>query len=137
MIYSCGITFFGCFLLYYSQFSTSLLGAYFFDTPAIFMYSLNTFLIAVFQNRIWDYACAQPDYLKAESANEADVFRFKLYCNLDMINGLLAIIISFFNPVVAFVFLFTKLPMILTVTIFHRKKMISLMLVSELRIQRK
>src|SRR5262245_13886802 len=41
------------FFIVLLPFSTSLVSGYFFDTPAIFVYSLNTFLISVFQNMIW------------------------------------------------------------------------------------
>src|ERR1700759_4659525 len=68
-------------------FSTSLVSAYFFDTPAIFIYSLNTLLITWFQNSIWDYASFNPGFLKQNSIDDATNYRFRLYCNLDMINS--------------------------------------------------
>ena len=37
-------------------FSASLISSYFSDTPAIFIYSLNIFLVTFYQNQIWDYA---------------------------------------------------------------------------------
>lgn len=102
-------------------------GNIFFDAPAVFVYSLNTFLITLFQNRIWDYVAKKSEYLKLELINEGDKFRLKLYCNLDILNGLLTIIV-FFCLVIAFILLFTKLTMIIFgYYFFSVKKMISLM----------
>jgi hypothetical protein len=45
----------------------------------------------------------------------------KLPNYLDLLNGILAVIVSLFNPAVAFVLVFTKLPMIIMATIFYCK----------------
>jgi len=100
-------------------FSTSLVSSYFFDTPAIFLYSLNTLLIALCQNYIWDYPSLKPGFLKREKIDAVTILQMRVFCNLDMINGLIAVAISFFNPLVAFIFLFTKLPMIIFATLFY------------------
>jgi uncharacterized membrane protein len=113
---------FWLFFIVLLPFSTSLLSNYFFDTPAIFTYSLNTLLISVFQNLIWDYASDEPNLLKTETESKQLDFRMRLYCNLDMINAIIAIIVSFFSPILAFVLLFIKLPMIIIVSIFYRNK---------------
>jgi uncharacterized membrane protein len=102
-------------------FSTSLVSSYFFDTPAIFIYSLNIFLISCFQNLIWDYSSVMPEYIKTESIDTNNISQFRLFCNLDMINGIIAIVISFFNPGLAFISLFTKLPILIIAGILHRK----------------
>ncbi|MEI9934808.1 MAG: TMEM175 family protein [Ferruginibacter sp.] len=103
-------------------FSTSLVSEYFFDTPAIFMYSLNTLMVALFQNYIWDYASSKLEFLKSTTINESTVFQMRLYCNLDMINALLAIVVSFISPVVAFILLFTKLPMVIIARLFYKRR---------------
>ncbi len=103
-------------------FSTSLVSAYFFDTPAIFLYSLNTFLIAVFQNFIWDYASDNARFLKRNSIPDSMISQFRLFCNLDMLNALLAIGLSFVNPPLAFFSLFTKLPLIVMARMFYGVK---------------
>lgn len=113
---------FWLFFIVLLPFSTSLVGAHFFDTPAVFTYSVNTFLITCFQNMIWDYVALRPDYMKTGSADKATIFQMRLFCNLDMINAMLAVAISLFNPTIAFIFLLTKLPMIIIVSIFYRKK---------------
>jgi uncharacterized membrane protein len=108
------------FFIVLLPFTTSLVSSYFFDKPAIFLYSLNTFLITIFQNTIWDYAAMKPDFLKAETINDSLSKHMRVYCNLDMLNALIATGISFFSPLLAFIFLFTKLPMILLARIFFR-----------------
>lgn len=101
-------------------FSTSLVSDYFFDKPAIFLYSLNTFVIIIFQNMIWDYVAMMPGYIKEENPDEILMGRIRLYCNLDMLNALVAIGISFLNPLVAFILLFTKIPMFIMTGIYLR-----------------
>ena len=110
------------FFIVLLPFSTSLVSLYFFDTPAIFLYSLNTLFIAIFQNLIWDYTVDKPEYLKQHTLNRAIISKMSIYCNLDMINASVAIIISFFNPTIAFIVLFTKLPMIIIANLFFTKK---------------
>ncbi len=97
-------------------FSTTLVSDYISDTPAIFVYSLNVFLISVFQNAIWDYSASHPDYLKDMS--DAVNYRMRLFCNLDMVNAFLCVVLSFFSPITAFILLFTKIPMILMAIIY-------------------
>jgi len=108
------------FFIVLLPFTTSLVSTYFFDTPAIFIYSLNTFIITIFQNVIWDYVSVRPDFLRAETLDDEINTRLRIYCNLDMLNALVAIVISFFSPLLAFIFLLTKLPMILLARIFFR-----------------
>jgi uncharacterized membrane protein len=108
------------FFIVLLPFSTSLVGYFLFDTAAIFTYSLNCFLIAVFQNLIWDYVSVRPTYLKEESLDETTNSQMRLYCNLDMLNGVIAIAVSFYSPILAFVLLFTKLPMIFGVNFLNR-----------------
>lgn len=114
---------FWLFFIVLLPFSTSLVGSHFFDTAAMFTYSLNTFFIALFQNYIWDYVSLKPSYLKAETIKKSDIFQFRLYCNLDMINAVMAVIVSFFSPIIAFILLITKLPIFLIVGIFYRKQL--------------
>jgi TMEM175 potassium channel family protein len=113
---------FWLFFIVVLPFTTSLVSSYFFDTPAIFIYSLNTFIITIFQNTIWDYVAVRPDFLRAETVDETLIRHMRTYCNLDMINALIAICISFLSPAIAFIFLLTKLPMILIARIFLRTK---------------
>ena len=103
-------------------FSTSLISSYFSDVPAMFIYCLNTLLIAIFQNNIWDYASAKPEFMKAESMDKINASHVRLYCNLEMVNALLALILCFFRPRLAFILLFTKLPMLLLAGIFLRRE---------------
>lgn len=110
------------FFIILLPFSTSLVSAYFFDKPAVFTYSLNTFLITIFQNQIWDYPSTKHGFLKQENFDKMTVRRFRMYCNLDMVNALLAAIISLLGyPMLAFILLFTKLPMFIIVGLFYRR----------------
>ena len=100
------------FLIVTLPFATTLVSAHFAETPVIFLYSMNLFGLAIFQNIIWDYADAK-NYIDKEKLPENAGNRFRLTFNLDMINSLVCVILSFFLPTLAFIFLFFKLPMLL------------------------
>ena len=100
------------FLIVTLPFATTLVSAHFAETPVIFLYSMNLFGLAIFQNIIWDYADAK-HYIDKEKLPENAGNRFRLTFNLDMINSLVCVILSFFLPTLAFIFLFFKLPMLL------------------------
>ncbi len=111
---------FWLFFIVLLPFSTSLVSVHFFDTPAMFVYSLNTLLIAFFQNAIWDYTSMKPSFLKHDTIDKNAIWQMRLYVNLDMINAALAVGLSFFTPVFAFISLLTKLPMILIVRLIFQ-----------------
>jgi uncharacterized membrane protein len=100
------------FLVVTLPFATTLVSAHFAETPVIFLYSMNLFGLAIFQNIIWDYADSK-NYIDKEKLPENAGNRFRLTFNLDMINSLVCVILSFFLPTLAFIFLFFKLPMLL------------------------
>ncbi len=102
-------------------FSTSLVSGYFFDVASIFVYSLNILLIAIFQNAIWDYA-AHREFIDREKLGTFWESNIRAFCNLDMLNAALALVVSLVHPVLAFILLFTKLPMIVIATIYYRNK---------------
>jgi len=91
-------------------FSTSLLSTHFGDSPPVFLYCLNILLISVFQNMIWDYADEREGYTNKEKMHPEYQKRLRLMLNLDMINGLVALLVSFFYPRAAFFILFFKIP---------------------------
>jgi uncharacterized membrane protein len=103
---------FWLFLIVTLPFATTLVSAHFAETPVIFLYSMNLFGLAILQNSIWDYAEAK-NYIDKEKLPEIAGNRFRLTFNLDMINSLVCVILSFFLPTLAFIFLFFKLPMLL------------------------
>jgi uncharacterized membrane protein len=105
------------FLIITLPFATTLVSAHFGQTPVIFLYSVNILGLAIFQNSLWDYADAR-NYVDKEKLSEDGRRRFRLIFNLDMINGLVCVILSFFLPTLAFVFLFFKLPMFLFATFY-------------------
>jgi len=67
---------------------------------------------------IWDYASDHRDFIKPNSITAFQNTRFRIYCNIDMINALVAVAVSFITPTLAFILLFTKLPMIIITGIF-------------------
>lgn len=109
------------FLIVTLPFATTLVSAHFAATPVIFLYSMNIFGLAILQNSIWDYADTR-DYIDTEKLPENARRRFRLTFNLDMLNSLVSVILSFFFPVLAFVFLFFKLPMLLFATFYMAGK---------------
>jgi uncharacterized membrane protein len=92
-------------------FTTTLLSTHFGDSAAIFAYSFNIFLISVCQNFIWDYPWKK-GYIEAETLGNVKVRDIRTMLNLDMINGLIAVIVSLVMPRLAFFLLFFKLPII-------------------------
>ena len=109
------------FFIVLLPFTTSLISDYFFDTPAMFAYSLNIFLITLFQNHIWDYTSVfNPQLLKAGALDTLSDKRIRLYCNLDMVNSIIAVVVSFFSPVIAFILLLTKIPMFIFMGFYFR-----------------
>lgn len=97
------------FFIIILPFTTSVLSTHFTDSPAIFLYCLNIFLLSVFQNFIWDYG---DDSAVARTDEEGiRIKRLEVMFNLDMLNGIIAVIVSFFAPVVAFILLFFKIPL--------------------------
>jgi len=101
---------FWIFFIVTLPFATTLVSAHFGDTPAIFVYSLNIFLLAIFQNFIWDIANGKEDFVDKSYLSDEEQGRFRLMTNLDMLNGLVAVIVSFINPILAFILLFFKIP---------------------------
>ncbi|MGC4100406.1 TMEM175 family protein [Ferruginibacter sp.] len=99
-------------------FATSLLGTHFGDPAAVFLYSLNIFALSVCQNAIWDSADIKPDFIDTEKLPDEERQRFRIMFNLDMINGLLCIVLSFFVPKIAFFLLFFKVPVFFFATIY-------------------
>lgn len=91
-------------------FCTTLLSEHFGDSPPIFLYCLNFLCISIFQNAIWDYADAQEGFIKKDEMPAEHQERLKIMLNLDMLNGLIALAVSFFYPRLAFILLFFKLP---------------------------
>jgi uncharacterized membrane protein len=105
------------FLIVTLPFATTLVSAHFGATPVIFLYSMNVLGLSIIQNSIWDYA-DNSDYVDKEKLPENARRRFRLTFNLDMINSLVCVILSFFLPKLAFIFLFFKLPMYLFATFY-------------------
>jgi uncharacterized membrane protein len=102
-------------------FATTVLSDHFGQTPAVFLYSLNVLSLSVFQNCIWDYA-DKSGFLNTENLNEERRKGLRLMLNLDMLNGLIAVTVSFFMPKTAFFLLFFKLPLFVFALIFGTQR---------------
>ena len=92
-------------------FSTSLLSAHFGEPVSTMVYTINTLGIAAAQNFIWDFVAERPDFLN-DTIEKPMIRNYRIYCNVGMINGLVALVFAFFAPVVAFFILFTRPVMI-------------------------
>lgn len=102
-------------------FTTSLISNHFHNTTAMSLYCINTFAITLFQNQIWDYVAERPDFTKTELSEKTN-YDNRVACNVAMINGLLAVGISFFAPVSAFIMLTFRFPTILISSKLFRYK---------------
>lgn len=99
-------------------FSTSVMSEHFGDVPAVFLYSLNVLLLSVLQNFIWDYADTKTDFIDRGMLTTRDQKNFRWMLNLDMLNGVVAVAVSFFMPKTAFFLLFFKLPIFIGAAFF-------------------
>ncbi len=99
-------------------FSASVLSSHFNSTPATFLYSLNIFLLSVLQNFMWDYAEVREGFIDREKLSKEEDKKNRTMFNLDMLNGLVAMMVSFFSPLVAFLLLSFKIPTFLIITFY-------------------
>lgn len=115
-------------------FASSVLSDHLSNSPAVTLYALNVLLIAVCQRGLWAYAVHQ-DYVEAPDTNSEYMSRINLFLNLDIMNALIALVLSFVAPVTAFVLLFFKIPLMLTAFIYlaslRRKRAVNLPLESD------
>lgn len=102
-------------------FTTSLISAHLFDKAAIFFYCINILIITISQNSIWDYVAVRPDFLKEHITDEINR-NYRISCNIAMINALLATAVSFLSPLIAFILLFTRLPMFGLASKYYRNR---------------
>ena len=108
-------------------FSTSVLSHHLDTTPAVFLYSLNIFLVSLFQNFIWDYAYSHEGFVNKEALSKERFSYIRTMFNLDMLNGLVAIITSFISPLTAFILLLFKIPTLVIAAFYigrRRRKML-------------
>jgi uncharacterized membrane protein len=103
---------FWLFFIVTLPFATTVLSDHFGQSPAVFLYSLNILSLSIFQNCIWDYA-DKKNYMNREHLGETKQGVFRWMLNLDMINGLIGVLLSFFIPKTALFLLFFKLPLVL------------------------
>ncbi|MFT3704171.1 MAG: TMEM175 family protein [Agriterribacter sp.] len=93
-------------------FTTSLISSHFDNVTAMSLYCIDTFAITFFQNQIWDYVSERPSFTKEELSQKTN-YDNRVACNVAMLNGLLAVALSFLLPIAAFIVLLIRFPMIL------------------------
>ncbi|MEI9917464.1 MAG: hypothetical protein WDO14_01530 [Bacteroidota bacterium] len=86
----------------------------------MFLYCLNITLLSLFQNFMWRYAATKEGFMTEHDLFSKSGKRVNTVLALDIVNGLIALTVSFFYPVVAFIFLFTKAPMFLLSMLYIR-----------------
>ena len=89
---------------------------------------MNIFILSVCQNFLWDYATLKRnDFVEKEKLGDETVRRMRIMFNLDMLNGIVSISLSFFSPVLAFILLFFKIPLFVFASLYiaaqRRKEM--------------
>jgi uncharacterized membrane protein len=99
-------------------FSTSVLSEHFGDSASVFLYSMNILALSILQNTIWDGSDAKHDFIDTEKISSEERKRYRVMFNLDIINSLICVVLSFFIPKVAFYLLFFKIPVIFLATIY-------------------
>jgi uncharacterized membrane protein len=102
------------FFIVILPFTTSVLSVHFADTPAIFCYALNIFMLSLFQKLIWDYG---DDELTGNLSSEKTK-RIDVMFTLQLLNGIVAMIVSFYYPVAAFILLFFKIPLFIVASFY-------------------
>ncbi len=98
-------------------FASSVLSDHLSDSAAVTLYTLNVLLISLCQRLLWAYA-VRHDYVDAPEVNDEYMNRINLFLNLDIVNALIALVVSFFAPITAFILLFFKIPLMLTAFVY-------------------
>jgi uncharacterized membrane protein len=116
------------FFIVILPFTTSILSNHLTDSAAVFCYASNIFFISIFQRVLWGYSIwDQTGYVNHEDISAEDQKRYKMMFNLDMVNGLVAIVVDFFAPMTAFILLFFKVPVFVLASFYiaslRRKEM--------------
>lgn len=101
-------------------FSTTLVSEGINEQVPLFVYSMNIFMITTFQNNIWDYACVRP-HLMHEGVSPEFIRENRIACNVAVVNSVLAVALSMFVPLAAFIILFTRPIMIAGVNRYYRR----------------
>jgi uncharacterized membrane protein len=88
-------------------FSASQVSSYFGQTVSTFVYSLNALMLTLCLNFIVVYLGHHPQYLP-EDLDKEHFRRFSVSCNVGVINGIIAILVSFFFPLLSFIILLVR-----------------------------
>jgi uncharacterized membrane protein len=88
-------------------FSASMVSSYFGQTVSTFVYSLNALILALCLNYMVVYIERHPLYLH-EGIDKGKMRTFRISCNVGIINGVVAVAVSFFLPLLSFIILLMR-----------------------------
>ncbi|MBS1662661.1 MAG: DUF1211 domain-containing protein [Bacteroidetes bacterium] len=106
------------FFIIIVPFSTSIISDHFADGPAIFLYCMNVLFISLLQKFIWDYG----DEEIAATASRETVKYIDVMFTVHLANGVIAVVFSFFMPLVGFVLLYLKIPIFIFGWLYSKRK---------------
>jgi len=95
------------FFIVIVPFSAALVSSYFGQTVSTFVYSVNALMLALCLNYIVVYLQRHPQYLH-EDIDKEKMKTFRISCNVGVINGVIAIAVSFFFPLFSFIILLAR-----------------------------
>jgi hypothetical protein len=70
------------------------------------------------QNVIWRYATIKEGFINTESLSDKTRRDYRIMFNFDLFNGFVAVVLSLFQPVLAIILLYTKIPTFIGATIY-------------------
>jgi uncharacterized membrane protein len=88
-------------------FSAALVSSYFGQTVSTFVYSLNALMLALCLDYMVVYIERHPLYLH-EDIDKGKMRTFRISCNVGIINGVVAVAVSFFLPLLSFIILLVR-----------------------------
>jgi TMEM175 potassium channel family protein len=95
------------FFIVIVPFSAALVSSYFGQTVSTFIYSLNALMLALCLNYMVVYIERHPLYLHKD-IDKGKMRTFRVSCNVGIINGVVAVAVSFFLPLLSFIILLAR-----------------------------
>jgi len=95
------------FFIVIVPFSAALVSSYFGQTVSTFVYSLNALMLALCLNYMVVYLQHHPLYLH-EDIDKEKMKTYRISCNVGVINGIIAVAVSFFFPLFSFIILLIR-----------------------------
>jgi uncharacterized membrane protein len=95
------------FFIVIMPFTAALVSRYFGQTVSTFVYSLNTLMLALCLNYMVVYIERHPLYLHKD-IDKGKMRTFRVSCSVGIINGVIAVAVSFFLPLLSFIILLIR-----------------------------